>query len=560
MPVFKGTYAETLTAGIAAFRAGEQPAIVQVFEVGTGTMMAAKGAVYPVYQLMADQGEPFDPKAFLPSVVGYYTDPEGNMLSMPFNSSTPIMYYNKDVFQKAGLDPETPPEDLGRGRSLRPARSWPPAPRLRLHHAAGSAGSRPRTSRPGTTVPFGTNGQRLRRPRHRARCSTPRPSSMHWDEPQALAGRGLFQYGGPAGGNDAPPKFYAQAMRDQHGLLGAPRGVIGNAKDFEVGFGMLPYYDDVEGAPQNSIIGGATLWVCRASPAEEYKGVAKFFTYLSLPEVQADWHQNTGYLPITKAAYELSQSRGYYDDNPGPDIPSSRSRCNAPTENSKGLRFGNYVQIRDVIDEEFEAMLAGKKSAKEALDSARGARQALIAASSRRPAADPFSDLRGLRHGAGPFHVRTTCPMKRTHLPQPAALPSAPRTAACRHGGLLPLACRAGELAVASSGRTPSASPPPSWASTTTRTSSPIRFTSPRSARRCVLRPRHVLSMGVALILAVAVGPADPGGRGLHDAARLALRRRPGGGGRPLVVHVQPHRRHPRLRAEGCSASTGTTS
>jgi sn-glycerol 3-phosphate transport system substrate-binding protein len=120
VPVFKGTYAETLTAGIAAFRAGEQPAILQVFEVGTGTMMAAAGAVYPVYQLMADQGEPFDPNGFLPSVVGYYTDPEGNMLSMPFNSSTPILYYNRNVFEAAGLDPNTPPRDLGRGRGVQP--------------------------------------------------------------------------------------------------------------------------------------------------------------------------------------------------------------------------------------------------------------------------------------------------------------------------------------------------------------------------------------------------------------------------------------------------------
>src|SRR6218665_1505303 len=109
-PVFKGSYAETLTAAIAAFRANEQPAIVQVFEVGTGTMMAAKGAVYPVYQLMADQGEPWDPAGFLGPVTGYYSDTDGNILSMPFNSSTPIMYYNKDVFEKAGLDPETPPK------------------------------------------------------------------------------------------------------------------------------------------------------------------------------------------------------------------------------------------------------------------------------------------------------------------------------------------------------------------------------------------------------------------------------------------------------------------
>ncbi|MGH6913124.1 MAG: extracellular solute-binding protein, partial [Geminicoccales bacterium] len=109
-PVYKGDYTETMTGAIAAFRAGEQPHIVQVFEVGTATMMAAEGAVYPVYQLMADAGEPFDSEAYLPAVVGYYTTPEGEMLSMPFNSSTPVLYYNKTAFEKAGLDPDTPPE------------------------------------------------------------------------------------------------------------------------------------------------------------------------------------------------------------------------------------------------------------------------------------------------------------------------------------------------------------------------------------------------------------------------------------------------------------------
>ena len=120
-PVYKGNYTETMTAAIAAFRAGEQPDIVQVFEVGTGTMMAAEGAIYPVYQLMADTGEAFDPAAFLPAVVGYYTDTDGNMLSMPFNSSTPILYYNKDVFEEAGPRPRDAAGDLGAaGRVLAP--------------------------------------------------------------------------------------------------------------------------------------------------------------------------------------------------------------------------------------------------------------------------------------------------------------------------------------------------------------------------------------------------------------------------------------------------------
>src|SRR5678810_585138 len=109
VPAYKGQYPESMTAAIAAFRAGNAPHILQVFEVGTATMMAAKGAVVPVAKLMRDADEPFNPKAYLPAVAGYYTDSKGDMLSFPFNSSTVVFYVNKDAFRKAGLDPEKAP-------------------------------------------------------------------------------------------------------------------------------------------------------------------------------------------------------------------------------------------------------------------------------------------------------------------------------------------------------------------------------------------------------------------------------------------------------------------
>jgi sn-glycerol 3-phosphate transport system substrate-binding protein len=366
VPSYKGTYAETMTAAIAAFRAKEQPAIVQVFEVGTGTMMAAKGAIYPVYQLMADQGAAFDPKAFLPAVVGYYTDTDGNMLSMPFNSSTPILYYNKNVFEKAGLDPNTPPrtwEDVesfskkimesGAAKcgfttgwiswvQLENFSAWHNQPIGTLENGFGGLGSE-------LTV----NGP---------------VQARHWANLKKWQDEGIFQYGGPVGGNDAPPKFYSQECAIYMNSSASRAGVIANAKDFEVGYGMLPYYSDVAGAPQNSIIGGATLWVLQGRPAEEYKGVADFFNYLSSAEVQADWSQFSGYLPITQAAYDLGKSQGFYDKNPGTEVSIQQITLNPPTANSKGLRFGNYVQIRTIIDEEFQALLGGQKDAQGALD------------------------------------------------------------------------------------------------------------------------------------------------------------------------------------------------
>jgi sn-glycerol 3-phosphate transport system substrate-binding protein len=132
----------------------------------------------------------------------------------------------------------------------------------------------------------------------------------------------------------------------------------------------MPYFPDVTGAPQNSIIGGASLWVMGGKPAEEYKGVAKFFTFLSDTDRQIYLHQVSGYLPITKAAYEKTKESGFYDKNPILEVPLKELTNKTPSENSRGLRFGGMVQMRDVWAEEIEAALAGKKSAKEALDQA----------------------------------------------------------------------------------------------------------------------------------------------------------------------------------------------
>lgn len=109
VPTFKGTYDETLPAAIAAYRAGKAPNILQVYEVGTETMMASKGAIVPVWQIMKDGGQKFETSAYMPAVASYYTAPNGRMLSLPFNSSTTVLFYNKDAFKAAGLDPNKPP-------------------------------------------------------------------------------------------------------------------------------------------------------------------------------------------------------------------------------------------------------------------------------------------------------------------------------------------------------------------------------------------------------------------------------------------------------------------
>ncbi|MGY4628129.1 sn-glycerol-3-phosphate ABC transporter substrate-binding protein UgpB [Bradyrhizobium sp. USDA 4486] len=364
VPTYKGNYTETVTAAIFAFRSRSQPAIVQVNEVATATMTAAKGAIYPVYSLMRDQGEPFSLNDYLPAVSGYYTDASGNLLSFPFNSSTPILYYNKTMFRDAGLDPETPPRtwpELGaaarrlreRGAVCGFTTSWPSWIHVENFSAFHNLPLATRTNGfAGLDAELTINNPVV--VKHVAQLA-------EWQQTKA------FDYSGR--GQVAEPRFQKGECGIFIGSSATRADIKANSK-FEIGYGMMPYWPDVKDAPQNSIIGGATLWVLRDRPRDEYKAVARFFAYLSQPGVQAAWHQNTGYLPITRAAYELTRAQGFYERNPGSAISFEEITLHPPTENSKGIRLGSFVLIRGAIEDELEQAFAGQKSAQSALDSA----------------------------------------------------------------------------------------------------------------------------------------------------------------------------------------------
>jgi sn-glycerol 3-phosphate transport system substrate-binding protein len=364
VPVYKGGYAESLTAAVAAARAGKAPDILQVFEVGTATMMAGKKVIKPVYEVMAQAGEKFDPKAYMPAVTSYYSDTQGRMLSMPFNSSTPVFYYNKDAFKKAGLDPNKPPKtwdeveadaakikESGMACSFTTAwQSWVQLETMSAWHNTDFATKENGFGGLDTKLVF--NNEVL--VRHIAKLSS-------WVK------AGLFTYAGRTTQPEA--KFYGGDCAMMTTSSAAYANIQRNAK-FQFGISQLPYYPEVKGAPQNSIIGGASLWVMAGKKPDEYKGVAKFFTYMSSPAVQAEWHQKTGYVPITKAAYELTKSQGFYEKNPGTDVAIQQLLLRNPTKSSKGIRLGNFVQVRDIIDQELEAVWAQKKGPKQALDDA----------------------------------------------------------------------------------------------------------------------------------------------------------------------------------------------
>ncbi|HUJ85617.1 MAG TPA: sn-glycerol-3-phosphate ABC transporter substrate-binding protein UgpB [Burkholderiales bacterium] len=365
VPVYKGGYADTMAAGIAAYRAGNAPDILQVFEVGTATMMAAKGAVLPVYKLMEQTGNKLDMSAYMPAVASYYSDTHGRLISMPFNSSTPVFFYNKDAFKKAGLDPANPPktwdevgEDAAKIKSsgaapcafttgwevwvqMETMSAWDNVQFATLENGFGGLGAKLTFNNP-TIV-------------------------RHIAELGKWAKDGRFTYAGRTTQPEA--KFYAGDCAMLTSSSAARANIVKNAK-FDVGMSYLPYDAFAKGAPQNTIIGGASLWTFTGRSKDREKATAAFFEFMSSPKIQARWHQNTGYVPITKGAYELTKQDGYYDKNPGTDIAVKQLLDRNPTKVSKGVRLGYLPQIRDVTDEELEAVWTGKKSAKAALDEA----------------------------------------------------------------------------------------------------------------------------------------------------------------------------------------------
>ena len=360
----KGNYSETLNAGIAAFRAGEQPDILQVFEVGTATMMAATGAIKPVYEVMSEAGSTFDKSTYIAAVKGYYTTTDGQMLSLPYNSSTPVIYVNRDAFTKAGVDPDidlstwekvgSALAKLKAGGSECPLttawQSWVHLENLSAYHNVAFASKENGFAGLDTELNF--NGP---------------VQVKHIQTMGEWAKEGKFIYGGRR--NESGARFRAGECALYTESSAGYAGVKNEAK-FEFNIRPLPYWGSVEGAPQNTIIGGASLWVMAGQTAAEYKGVAKFIEFLSSPEIQAKWHQDTGYLPITITAYELTKAEGFYKTNPGTDVAIIQMTAKEPTGNSKGLRLGYFDQIRGIIDEELEAVWSGDKTAEAALTSA----------------------------------------------------------------------------------------------------------------------------------------------------------------------------------------------
>jgi len=363
---YKGNYDETVNAGVAAYRAKKHPHLLQSFEVGTQTMMLS-GAIYPVYKLMKDAGYNIDWKGYLQPVLSYYMNANGDLMSMPFNSSTPVMYYNVDLFTKAGLsmlDKFKPVtwDELGEitgtlvksgvpGGMVTGWQSWTQVENYSaIHNTAFASRS---NGYEGLDCELLINNDKV--VKHIAMLK-------EWmNDKRFFYGGQKFQ--GPKA------EFIAQNAGIYIDSISAIAKLQKAVKDFKWDVAPLPVESWMT-EPQNSIIGGASLWVFKGHKKTDYKGVAAFLKHLAKPEMQIYWHKNTGYFPITLGAYDALKKEGYYKENPYQEVGISQLTRKEPTKISRGLRLGYFIQIRNIINEELELVWNDTKTPQQAMDSA----------------------------------------------------------------------------------------------------------------------------------------------------------------------------------------------
>jgi sn-glycerol 3-phosphate transport system substrate-binding protein len=360
----KGGYEDVMLGALAAQRAGSGPHLVQVYEVGTAHMMAAKNAVKPVGQVLSEHGERMDSRIFVPAVAGYFSDSAGRLLALPFNVSTPILFYNKDAFRKAGLDPEKPPK------------TWYEMPKAMEALIAAGYGCVFTTVWPSWVQietmstwhnqDFATRENGLGGLDAKLIFNT-HLMVRHVSMLASWARSGYFTYSGRR--IEGERRF----ARGECAMVTASSSSYADLRregKFDFGVAQLPHYDDIRGAPHHSMIGGAGLWTLAGKTAAEYRAVAKFLAWLARPEVQADWHQRTGYVPVTRAAYERTAQAGFYKEHPGHEIAIRQLLLNSPTRESRGIRLGEFQNIRLILEEELEGVWDGKVPPKLALDRA----------------------------------------------------------------------------------------------------------------------------------------------------------------------------------------------
>ena len=358
-PVFKGSYEETLTAGIAAFRAGEQPNVIQVFDAGAATVIGAKGAVIPVEELLSSNGIDFDINDYIAGVRYFYADEAGKMIGMPFNSSTPILYYNEDALAKAGVTPPKTWEEFASttAPALKDAGFIPLSQSHLPWIFTENFFSR-------HNLEFANNDNGYANTATEIKVNHP-AIKAHFTALAEWKEKGLFEWYGTGWGDNQTP-FESGDVAMWLGSSGSFGGLLQSA-EFPFSATLLPYWEGVTKEPKQTFIGGAALFAMSGQSAEENKATAEFFKFLSSSDVQVTWHKETGYVPITEAAYDLAKDQGYYNEKPAAEVGIKQLSLPAG-DFTKGYRMGFYVQIRDVMNREYGRILTGETSVDEAFE------------------------------------------------------------------------------------------------------------------------------------------------------------------------------------------------
>ncbi|MEQ8696315.1 MAG: extracellular solute-binding protein [Bauldia litoralis] len=358
-PVSKGTYEEALTSGIAAFRAGEQPNILQVFDAGAATIINAHGAVIPAEDMITNAGHAFDREAFVDGVRYFYADSDGKFIGMPFNSSAPIMYINTEALAKADVEaPETWEEFEAIAPKLKDAGYVPLVQTQLTWEFTENFYSR-------HNLQFASNNNGYDSVEDTKILVTAPEHKMMFEKLKDWHDKELFGYYG-AGWSDNQKPFEENKVALWIGSSGSFGGLLKTAQmPFTATF--LPYWGSIEGAGTNTFIGGAALFAFSGKPEAENACTASFFEFLTSPDIQYFYHKATGYVPITKAAYELARTDGYYEEVPQAEV-GIRQLMLPGGEWSRGYRMGFYPQIREVMEREYGKIFAGETSVDDAFN------------------------------------------------------------------------------------------------------------------------------------------------------------------------------------------------
>ena len=358
-PVFKGGYEETLTAGIAAFRAGEQPNILQVFDAGAATVIAAKGATVPVQDLLTEQGADFDINDYIPGVRYFYADTTGKMIGMPFNSSSPVLYYNQDALDAAGVEaPKTYEDFEAIAPKLKDAGYIPLVQTHLPWEFVENFHSR-------HNLPFATNANGYDGADGTKILINSPEMKMHFTKVKEWLDEGYFGFYG-TGWDDNQAQFNDGKAAMYIGSSGDFGGLTALNLPFEWASTYLPYWSSITEEGYQTFIGGASLFAMAGKPDDQNKATAAFFEFLTSPEVQYMWHRETGYVPITLAAYDLAKEDGHYERFPAAETAIKQLSLR-DGENTHGYRMGFYVQIRDIENRELSRFLNGETSIDDAL-------------------------------------------------------------------------------------------------------------------------------------------------------------------------------------------------